>query len=251
MDGPLAGWRLAVKDLIAVGGRPVTAGSRARAGARPEGADAPVVARLRGAGAHLVGATRLHEFAFGTTGLNATGTPVNPAAPGRVPGGSSSGAAAVIAGGEADLSLGTDTGGSVRIPAALCGVVGFKPSLGAIPTEATFPLAPTLDHVGILVARADQLVLPGRVLGLTGAAVAGPAPRRLGVARGVLELVTEPVATAFAAALDELGRRGFELVEVDWPGGAPVFAATTAIMFAEAARVHRHLLGRARPPVRR
>ncbi|MPY92805.1 MAG: hypothetical protein GEV08_06970, partial [Acidimicrobiia bacterium] len=84
-DGPLAGWRLAVKDLIAVAGQPLRAGSAARSDARPELADAPVVAQLRAAGSRLVGATRLHEFAFGTTGLNALGTPDNPAAPGRAP----------------------------------------------------------------------------------------------------------------------------------------------------------------------
>jgi aspartyl-tRNA(Asn)/glutamyl-tRNA(Gln) amidotransferase subunit A len=147
-----------------------------------------------------------------------------------------------VAAGEADLSLGSDTGGSVRIPAAFCGVVGFKPSRGAVPTAATFPLSPTLDHVGYLVARADQLVAPARVLGLLDAAAEPPPARRLGVARGAADQADGPVADAFAATLEALGRAGVELVDVDWPGGEEVFAATTAIMFAEAAWVHRHLL---------
>ncbi|MEZ5266155.1 MAG: amidase family protein [Acidimicrobiales bacterium] len=99
----------------------------------------------------MVGTTKLHEFAFGVTGINEwDGTAANPAAPGRVPGGSSSGSAAAVAAGEADVALGTDTGGSCRIPAACCAVVGYKPSFGAVDTDGVFPLSPTLDHVGWL-----------------------------------------------------------------------------------------------------
>ncbi|MPY94634.1 MAG: hypothetical protein GEV08_16705 [Acidimicrobiia bacterium] len=111
-----------------------------------------------------------------------------------------------------------------------------------MPTAATFPLSPTLDHVGYLVASAERLVAPAQALGLLPAGGGPPPPRRLGVARGAVSLADATVAAAFAVALAALERQGTELVDVDWPGGEPVFAATTAIMFAEAAWVHRHLL---------
>jgi Asp-tRNA(Asn)/Glu-tRNA(Gln) amidotransferase A subunit family amidase len=118
--GPLHGLVLGVKDLVAVEGLPLGAGSLTRADAAPEPRDAPVVARLRQAGAVVAGTVALHELAFGVTGVNdRVGFPPNPHDPGRVPGGSSSGSAVAVAAGECDLAVGTDTGGSVRIPAAL------------------------------------------------------------------------------------------------------------------------------------
>lgn len=240
--GPLTGWRVGVKDLVAVAGHPLRGGSAATWDAPQEAVDAPIVAALRARGASIVGATKLHEFAFGTTGINAPfGTPDNPAAPGRVPGGSSSGSGAAVAAGEADLAVGTDTGGSVRIPAALCGVVGLKPSLGALPTAGVVALSPTLDHVGLLVADVERLVVASAALGLLGPGevrrVTEPARLRLGVARGVTDLCEAAVADGWLAAVERLAG-AFELVEVDWPGGEAVFAATTAIMFAEAAHGH-------------
>jgi aspartyl-tRNA(Asn)/glutamyl-tRNA(Gln) amidotransferase subunit A len=254
-SGPLDGWRLAVKDLVAVGGHARRCGSAALFDAPIETTDAPVVAAFRQAGARLVGGTHLHEFAFGTTGINLTfGTPLNPAAPARVPGGSSSGAAVVVADGLADLAIGTDTGGSVRIPAGLCGVVGFKPSFGAVPMEGVWPLSPSLDHVGYLVATTAELVAPALALGLIGPATP-PSPvddvsapeavarqLRLGVARGAAGRCSDDVGEAFKAALARLASAGIELVDLDWPGGDEVFAATTAIMYAEAAHGHRRLL---------
>ena len=241
-DGPLAGWRLAVKDVIAIAGQPLFAGSAACLDAAAQPVDASVVAALRAAGARVAGTTKLHEFAFGTTGVNAAfGTPVNPAAPGRAPGGSSSGAGAVIAAGEADLALGTDTGGSVRIPAALCGVVGYKPSFGAISTEGVWPLSPSLDHVGLLTADVASLLAPARVLGLIDGDPGG-GPRRFGLARGALAPASIEVAAGFGGVVEALVRAGHQVVEVDWPLGDEVFAATTAIMFVEAAWVHRELL---------
>ena len=246
--GPLAGWRVGVKDLVAVAGHPVRCGSAATWDAPAEAADAPIVAALREAGGVVVGATKLHEFAFGTTGVNAPfGTPDNPAAPGRAPGGSSSGSGAAVAAGEADLAVGTDTGGSVRIPAALCGVIGLKPSSGALPTDGVVALSPTLDHVGFLVGDVEHLVAASAALGLLGPGAAREAPEpaslRLGVARGVIDLCDGEVVDGWLAALERLAG-AFELVEVDWPGGEAVFAATTAIMFAEAAHGHGARLAR-------
>lgn len=251
-SGPLDGWRLAVKDLVAVEGHPRRCGSAVTFDTPPEAADAPVVTRLRHAGARLVGGTHLHEFAFGTTGINAAfGTPENPAAPARVPGGSSSGAAVVVAGGLADVSIGTDTGGSVRIPAALCGVVGVKPAFGAISTEGVWPLSPSLDHVGYLVGTTAELVAPALALGLISSSAPRPSPEqaaesapqlRLGVARGAASLCSDDVSEVFGAALARLAGSGIELIEIDWPAGDEVFAATTAIMYAEAAHGHRRLL---------
>jgi amidase len=247
-SGPLAGWRIGVKDLVAVAGHPVRCGSAATWDAPAEAADAPIVASLRDAGGVVVGATKLHEFAFGTTGVNAPfGTPDNPVAPGRVPGGSSSGSGAAVASAEADLAVGTDTGGSVRIPAALCGVVGLKPSSGALPTDGVVALSPTLDHVGFLVGDVEHLVTASAALGLLGPGgareVTESGSLRLGVARGVTDLCDGEVVDGWLAALERLAG-AFDLVEVDWPGGEAVFAATTAIMFAEAAHGHAARLAR-------
>lgn len=157
--GPLHGMPVAVKDLIMVAGLPVTMGSRHFAGHVPE-ADAACVGRLRRAGAVIVGTTTTHEFAYGPTAdRSATGPVRNPWDPARMSGGSSGGSAAAVAAGLVPLALGTDTGGSVRIPAALCGVSGFKPAYGAIPADGVFPLSRTLDHVGVLAADAEGCLL--------------------------------------------------------------------------------------------
>ncbi len=254
-SGPLDGWRLGVKDLIDVAGHPVRGGSAARAGAPAASADAPVVATLRAAGAVIVGATKLHEFAFGVTGRNATdGTAANPAAPGRVPGGSSSGSAAAVAAGEADVALGTDTGGSCRIPAACCAVVGFKPSFGSVSTAGVLPLSPSLDHVGWLSRTVGQAVALAAVLGVvegwdrSGGATGSRPIRRIGVHRrglagGTADGGEDPVVSAgFEAALERLRAAGVELVDVDWPTGEDAFPASTAIMFTEASALHRRSL---------
>jgi len=252
-SGPLDGVRLAVKDLIAVAGRPLRAGSRVRSGAAPEPADAPVVAALRAAGAVLVGTTKLHEFAFGVSGINGfEGTAANPAAPGRVPGGSSSGSAAAVAAGLADVALGTDTGGSCRIPAACCSVVGYKPAYRAVDRDGVFPLAPSLDHVGWLASDvhtarrvAEVLGVLPRPAGSTRAAeAAGPQRRRrLGVHRRALDIADADVREAFDVVAGALRNTGWELVDVAWPSGEETFAVSTAVMFAEAAHVHRVSLG--------
>ena len=149
---PGPGIRLAVKDLFDTAGIRTTYGSAVFADHVPA-ETAVAVARLERAGYANVGKANLHEFAYGVTSQNLHyGTVPNPAAPGRTSGGSSGGSAAALAAGLADAALGTDTGGSIRIPAACCGVVGFKPSYGLVPTEGVFPLAPSFDHAGPMAA---------------------------------------------------------------------------------------------------
>ena len=165
--GPLHGMPVSIKDLIDIAGQPTTAASRVRAG-HIASRDATIVRRLRDAGAVLIGKTNLHEFALGTTSEeSAFGAVHNPRDITRSAGGSSGGSAAAVATGMGLASIGSDTGGSIRIPAAACGVVGLKPSLGEVPTDGVVPLSQTFDHVGPLtrsVADAASLwaVLAGR-----------------------------------------------------------------------------------------
>ena len=240
--GPLSGTVLAVKDLIAVSGFARAAGSLALAGRPVEEADAAVVAALRQSGCVVGGTVALHELAFGVSGLNdECGYPPHPADPARVPGGSSSGSAVAVADGSADLALGTDTGGSVRIPAALCGVVGFKPAYGTYPLEDVLPLAPSLDHVGLLAPSVAGVIRAHGVL--TGEQVRlQAAPLRLGVDRAGLAGASDEVRAAVQGALDALAAAGATLADVDWPAVDEVVDASTTILFAEAAEVHRDLL---------
>lgn len=154
--GPLHGVPVAVKDLIDMAGLPTSCGSATAFGGIAE-EDAEVVRRLRDAGAVIIGKTTLHEFAYGATGdRSAHGPSRNPHDPGRMSGGSSGGSAVAVAAGIVPLALGTDTAGSVRVPAALCGVVGFKPAYDAVSSHGVYPLAPSLDHVGVFTATADD-----------------------------------------------------------------------------------------------
>jgi amidase len=156
---PLAGLRFAVKDLIAVRGCVMGCGNPHWA-ARQQASTvtAPAVQLLLAAGARCLGTTWLDEFAFGLAGENAWGgTPPNPRAPGRIPGGSSSGSAAAVALGEADLALGTDTAGSIRAPASWCGLWGLRPSHGSVGTDGVAPLAPSLDTVGLFASSHETL----------------------------------------------------------------------------------------------
>lgn len=165
-EGPADGPRLAVKDAIDVAGTVTTVGCKALAD-RGEVAseDADVVKNARAFGARIVGKTNLHELCFGTTGANPTfGDPVNPKWPDLIPGGSSSGSAVAVANGEADVALGTDTGGSVRLPATCCGVTGLKTTLGRISTKGLWPLAPSLDTVGPIARNVAGLVLGMQML---------------------------------------------------------------------------------------
>jgi amidase len=175
-DGP--GPLVAVKDIIDMAGVLTTAGSRVLAEtAVPAAADAACLAGLRAAGARVVGRTNMHELALGVTGINPWfGTPVNPLDPSRVPGGSSSGSAVAVATGQAALAYGTDTGGSVRIPAACCGICGLKTTWGRVPVAGVRPLAPSMDTVGPLAADVAGLILGMQLLepGFTVAPVTGP-----------------------------------------------------------------------------
>ncbi len=165
-EGPADGPRLAVKDAIDVAGTVSTVGVKALADRGVvAAADAPCVATARVAGARIVGKTNLHELCFGTTGLNPTfGDPVNPRWPDLVPGGSSSGSAVAVALDGADVGYGTDTGGSVRIPAACCGIAGLKTTHGRISIEGVWPLAPSLDTIGPLARDVAGLVVGMRML---------------------------------------------------------------------------------------
>ena len=157
---PLAGEVLTVKACFDVAGWTTHAGSAVLAGAPPAVADAPIVAALRSAGAILLAQSNMTEFAYGALGLNSTyGTPTTPLRPGeeRVSGGSTSGGAVAVALGAADISLGSDTSGSIRIPAAFCGVAGFKPSQGRYPSDGMIPLAASFDAPGLVATTAANL----------------------------------------------------------------------------------------------
>lgn len=160
------GVRLAVKDCIDVAGVITTAGSPSVATrAEPAVADAPCLAGARDAGARIVGKTNLHELCFGSSGVNLHyGTPVNPIDPRRVPGGSSSGSAVAVATGQADIAFGTDTTGSIRTPAACCGVAGLKPTFATVSVVGVRPLAPSLDTVGVLARNVADLAVGATLL---------------------------------------------------------------------------------------
>lgn len=212
--GPLDGAIVSIKDLFDVAGEPTRAGSKVLAAeGKPAAADAPVVQRLRAAGAVIVAKTNMTEFAFSGVGTNPHyGTPRNPADRARIPGGSSSGGAVAVADGLCEIAIGSDTGGSTRIPAALCGIVGFKPSRQRIPTTGAFPLSTTLDSIGPMAgsvaacARADAVLAGETPHPLESAPVAG---LRLGILDGLpLRDLDPTVSAAFSAAIDRLGRAG-------------------------------------------
>ena len=152
---PIAGIPISIKDLFDLQGEVTRAGSKILADAPPATADAPAIARLRAAGAVILGRTNMTEFAYGAHGMNAHyGTPLNPwdRGAGRIPGGSTSGGAVSVTDGMAAATIGSDTGGSVRIPAALCGITGFKPTQARVPLAGTFPLSFTRDSIGSAIA---------------------------------------------------------------------------------------------------
>src|SRR5881275_1523954 len=161
LDVAGTGHRVAVKDIIDVAGVPTTAGSRAvERTAGPAAADAPCLDGLRAADARVVGKTNLHELAMLPLGTNPWfGTPVNPLDAALVPGGSSSGSAVAVADGEADVALGSDTGGSIRIPAACCGIAGLKTTYGRVPLDGVWPLAPSFDTIGPMATSVGGLAV--------------------------------------------------------------------------------------------
>ena len=216
---PLAGLPVSIKDLFDVAGEQTLAGSKALDDRPPAQRDAPIVARLRAAGAVIVGKTNMTEFAFSGVGINPHyGTPGNPFDRQRVPGGSSAGAPVSVADGQAIVAIGTDTGGSVRIPAALCGVVGFKPTAKRVSRDGAIPLSTTLDSIGPLANSVACCAIADAVMAGEPPVAAGPAPvsgLRLGVPRSfVLDDLAPEVASAFADACARLSAAGARLVDI-------------------------------------
>jgi amidase len=234
------GLRVAVKDLIDMAGVPTTAGSRVVADAAvPAAADAACLAGLRAAGAQIVGRTNLHELALGVTGINPWfGTPVNPLDASLAPGGSSSGSAVAVVTGAAPVAYGTDTGGSIRIPAACCGICGLKTTWGRIPLAGVRPLAPSLDTVGPMAADVAGLILGMQLLepGFRSAAEAGP----LRVAR-----LRVPAAPEVNDAVTEaLRATSWEVSYVDPDDWRAATRWTATLLVAEAYQTNQDLLER-------
>jgi len=250
--GPLDGTIISIKDLFDIAGEITRAGSKALAEeAKPAVADAPVVHRLRAAGAIIIAKTNMTEFAYSGIGANPHfGTPGNPADRKRVPGGSSSGAAVAAADGMCEIAIGTDTGGSCRIPGALCGIVGYKPSRQRVPTDGAFPLSYSIDSIGPIArsveacAKADAVMAGDRFEPTDPAPLAGV---RMGMVQGFpLEKLDETVAKRFPQALDMLKRAGVRLSDETLPqlDGMVQVNSRGGVQPAEAFTVHRELLSR-------
>ena len=249
---PLAGLAISVKDLFDIAGQPTPAGSRVLADAPPAAADSAAVARLTAAGGVVLGRTNKSEFAFSRVGTNPHhGTPLNPAAPAvpPKPGGSSSGAAVSVATGAAFIGLGSDTGGSIRIPAALCGIVGFKNTARLTPADGALPLSTTLDTVSAMTRSVRDAILAHEIL--SGRSVVRSAlplsGYRLAVARTtMLDGLDATVAAAFERALATLRKAGAAIEEIGLEtirdlGSLQTLGGFTA---AESYAWHRELLER-------
>lgn len=244
--GLLHGLPIVVKDLTDVAGIPSSMGSAFFDDYVPD-ADAPPVAALRNAGAIVIGKANLHEFALGATNINPHfGAARNPWNPELVPGGSSGGSAAAVASGMALAALGTDTGGSIRLPAALCGLTGLRPGSNTIPMNGTFPLSPSLDTLGPMARSvADLNALLTRISGGV------PMALDVGVQRLRIGLVTSTyywdqtdpeIRTAIEAAVEALRKDGAETIEIDLPDLEGAGQAANQIIVSEAAHTHRERL---------
>jgi aspartyl-tRNA(Asn)/glutamyl-tRNA(Gln) amidotransferase subunit A len=250
-SGPFAGIPLSVKDLFDVAGEVTTAGSVVLRDAPPATVDAPSVARLRAAGFIPVGRTNMTEFAYSGLGVNPHyGTPRNiyDRKSGRIPGGSSSGAAVSITDEMAYAALGTDTGGSCRIPAALCGTVGFKPTAGRVPLEGAFPLSHSLDSIGSLAASVSCVAAIDAIL--AGEAVT-PLPcldvksLKFAVPQTfVLDGMDDTVARTFEAALAKLRAAGATIVDIPLRelGELPGINSKGGFPAAEAYALHKDMM---------
>jgi aspartyl-tRNA(Asn)/glutamyl-tRNA(Gln) amidotransferase subunit A len=237
---PLAGMPICVKDIVDVAGMPTTAGG-AEWVRHPE-ADATVVARLRAAGAVVIGKGNTNEFACGIDGRNPhKGDCRNPYDPTRLTGGSSSGPAATVAAGMAGGSIGTDTSGSIRVPAALCGVVGIRPTRGLVPADGVVPLAWSLDAIGPL---ARDIATAALLLDVLAGRPPVPAPRpevaglHLGLATELLNLAEEPVAEAIGGAVAGLRAEGAAIVDCSLPDLERATAIHRIVQAAEVAAAH-------------
>lgn len=248
--GPLAGVPIAVKDIVDVAGTTTTAASHASFH-RQAAADAPLVARLRAAGAILIGTTNLHEFAYGVTNINPHYGPArNPWDRTRIPGGSSGGSAVAVAAGLCAGAMGTDTGGSIRIPAALCGVAGIKPTYGHVPTGGIVPLSWSLDHAGPLARTAREAALLLDVMaGQRGTHLEGPGEGRgsegnlsglrIGIPRAFFwEHLDAEVEGLAATAVQTLGALGADVHDVDVPYASYAGNVAGVVMSVEATAFH-------------
>ena len=249
--GPWAGLPVSLKDLFDVKGQVTKAGSVVLSEAPPATADAPVVARLRAAGCVFVGRTNMTEFAYSGLGLNPHyGTPASPydRKTGRISGGSSSGAAVSVTDGMAAVGLGTDTGGSTRIPAALCGLVGYKPTAARIPLEGAFPLSTSLDSIGPIARTAECAAIIDDIL--AGGPGSAPAPGplkglRIGVLRNFVENGCDRVvASAYEKALSRLSGAGALLTDLHLGDldRLPEINAKGGFAAAEAFHIHKDML---------
>lgn len=247
----LHGIPLSLKDLIDEAGVVTTAGSRVRTGA-VAAADATITTRLRDAGAVLVGKTNLHEFAFGTTNEDsAFGAARHPIDDTRMTGGSSGGSASAVVTGMSMASIGSDTGGSIRIPAAACGVVGLKPGWGEIPDDGVVPLSRQLDHLGPIARTVTDAwlvyeTLAGRAPAANAVLEARPlAGTRLGLLRGYFAERLDPeVEAVFNAAIETLRRAGATLEPVEIPHAQDISAVYLHLVLADAAAFHAETLDR-------
>jgi aspartyl-tRNA(Asn)/glutamyl-tRNA(Gln) amidotransferase subunit A len=249
-SGPLTGIAVSIKDLFDVAGQTTAAGSTVLAQAPAATHDCTAVARLRAAGATLAGRTNMVEFAFSGVGINPHyGTPVNPAdaAVARIPGGSSSGAAVSVATGAALAGLGSDTGGSIRIPAALCGLVGFKSTARLVPTTGALPLSTTMDTVCALTRSVRDAITVHEVLAARSVLLEGKplAACRIAVARTQMQnSLDATVAAAFERSLRVLRQAGAQIEEIELAEIADLVAinATGGFSAAESYAWHRSLI---------
>jgi aspartyl-tRNA(Asn)/glutamyl-tRNA(Gln) amidotransferase subunit A len=248
--GPLHGMPISLKDLVDVAGVPTTAASKLRAGHIAQ-RDAPVASHLKNAGAVIVGKTNLHEFAFGTTNEDSGWGPArHPDDPTRSPGGSSGGSAISVRTGMALASVGTDTGGSIRIPAAACGIVGLKPAWGEISAEGVVPLSRQLDHVGPLGRSVDDVELLYHVMrGVSAPSSAGMHDTLAGMKFATLEgyfreRIGAEVETVIDAAYESLARAGATLSRTSLAHAAHIPAVYLHLVLADAAAYHATALER-------
>jgi len=249
--GPLAGLPVSIKNLCNVAGEVTLAGSKALDDAQPAKEDAPVVARLRAAGAVIVGSTNMSEFAFSGVGANPHyGTPGNPADRKRVPGGSSSGAAVSVADRMAVAALGTDTGGSVRIPSAVCGLVGFKPTARRVPIDGVVPLSTSLDSIGPLANSVEDCAIVDAIFAGEPISIPQAAPLvglRFGIPKQfVMDELDVTVARAFDRACKSLSAKGVIIEQVDLPQllELPTINAKGGFAASEAYAWHHKLIAR-------
>jgi len=250
--GPLDGAIVSIKDLFDVAGEVTRAGSKLVAEeGKPAAEDAPIVRRLRSAGCVIVAKTNMTEFAYSGVGANPHfGTPGNPADRARIPGGSSSGGAVACADGMCEIAIGSDTGGSTRVPAALCGIVGWKPSRQRVPTDGAFPLSWSLDSIGPMARSVADCAYADAIMAGEAPLALEPAPLsnlRVGVAQGApLDRLDDTVGKRFPVALDRLEKAGVRLSAEKLPllDDMAAVNAKGGVLPAEALAVHRDRLAR-------